>query len=58
MGIRMLLTTARSLGLKKAKMVLFGAQPLVKESLESAGVLELIGYAEDESRAFGMLQPA
>jgi anti-sigma B factor antagonist len=58
MGIRMLLTTARSLGLKKAKMILFGAQPLVLESLGNAGVVGLIAYAETESLALAMLQPA
>ena len=58
MGIRMLLATARGLGLKKAKMVLFGAQPLVKESLDNVCLPDLIPLADDEGAALALLQPA
>jgi anti-anti-sigma factor len=56
MGIRMLLATARALRGRNARMVLFGAQPLVKESLQHAGIDSLIPLADSESAAAALLQ--
>ena len=58
MGIRMLIGTARSLGLKKARMILFGAQPLVKESLDHVCLPDIIPVVADEAQALEMLKPA
>jgi len=55
MGLRMLIGTARSLNLKKAKLVLFGAQPLVKESLDHASLGEVIPIVADETQALALL---
>ena len=58
MGIRLLLESARSLALKKAKLVVFGAQPLVMHSFETIGLGELISIAADETEALALLEPA
>ena len=58
MGIRMLLSAARSLNLKKAKMVIFGAQPLVRESLDHVGLPNLLPVVADEAQALECLKPA
>lgn len=56
MGIRLLIMTARSLRSKKAKLVVFGARPLVKESLESVAIGNLVPIVEGESEALGLLK--
>ncbi|MET1082760.1 MAG: STAS domain-containing protein [Burkholderiales bacterium] len=56
MGIRMLITTARSLSLKKAKMVLVGAQPLVKESLDHVSLSDIIPIVDGEGQALELLK--
>ena len=55
MGIRMLIGTARSLNLKKAKMVLFGPQPLVKESLDHVSLSDVIPVVATEAQALELL---
>jgi len=55
MGIRMLIGTARSLNLKKAKMILFGAQPLVKESLDHVSLNGVIPVVATETQAVELL---
>jgi anti-anti-sigma regulatory factor len=57
-GIHLFLATARALELKKAKMVLFGAHPLVKESFNNVRLPELIPLADDEDAALALLPPA
>ena len=54
MGLRLLIGTARALALRKAKLMLFGAQPLVAETLSSAGLLGLIPMAADEAEALAL----
>ena len=56
MGIRMLIATARSLNLKKAKMILFGAQPLVKESLDHVSLSDVIPVVGTEAQALELLK--
>jgi anti-anti-sigma factor len=58
MGIRMLLSAARSLNLKKAKMVIYGAQPMVRESLDHVGLPDLLPVVADEAQALECLKPA
>lgn len=55
MGLRMLISTARSLSMKKAKMVLFAPQPLVKESLDHASLGDIIPIVADEAQALVLL---
>jgi anti-anti-sigma factor len=56
MGIRMLITTARSLSLKKAKMVLVGPQPLVRESLDHVSLDDIIPIVDGERQALELLK--
>lgn len=53
MGIRMLISAARSMSIRKHRIVLFGAQPLVAEVLETAAVDTLMAVVAgaDEARA-------
>jgi anti-sigma B factor antagonist len=53
MGIRVLVTAARTLRLRQARLVMFGAQPLVRETLHSMAIDSLIALAatEEEARA-------
>jgi anti-anti-sigma regulatory factor len=55
MGLRLLISTARALNLKRAKMVLVGPQPLVKESLDHASLGEIIPIATDEAQGLVLL---
>ena len=55
MGLRLLISTARSLSQKKVKMVLFGAQPLVRETLDHASIGSIIPIAVDEAHALQLL---
>src|SRR5262245_55864978 len=56
LGIRMFLTTARGLGMRQAKIVLFGPQEGVREILESVSLDKLIAIASDESSALAALK--
>ena len=58
MGIRMLLTAARSLGVKGAKMVLVGEQPLERESFEHVVLPDTIPIAADDAQALELLRTA
>ncbi|MEO7760793.1 MAG: STAS domain-containing protein [Casimicrobiaceae bacterium] len=55
MGIRMLISAARSLKLSGNRLVLFGAPTLVGEVLDNAGLGQIIAIAPDEGRALEML---
>ena len=55
MGVRMLLTMARVLNRRKAKLVLQGPQALVHESLRHSALDELIPVAADEAAARALL---
>ena len=58
MGIRMLITVGRALKSRNATMVLFGAQPMVRQSLEHVGLPEIITLAETQEQALALLKPA
>jgi len=55
MGIRMLLTAARALALRKSKLILLGPQPFVREALDHTGLPDLISVAATEAEAFALL---
>jgi anti-anti-sigma factor len=56
MGIRMFIASARGLHLKGAKMVLFGAQPLVWSVLEHVALDQIIPIVATEELALERLQ--
>jgi anti-anti-sigma factor len=58
MGIRMLIATAHALSLRNAKMVVFGAPPLVQETLEHASLASIIPVASTEAEAMDLLKAA
>src|SRR4051812_47755863 len=51
MGIRMLIISARALGQKGAKMVLFGAPELVQSVLDNAALDQIIPIVATETQA-------
>jgi anti-anti-sigma factor len=55
MGLRLLIGTARALAGKGASMVLFGAQDLVREMLDQAGIDQIIPIVETEQQALERL---
>lgn len=54
-GIRLLISTARALSQKGAKMVLFGAQPLVQEGLDHTALDQIISVVDTEAQALEKL---
>jgi anti-anti-sigma factor len=56
MGIRMLLTAARTLARRGARLVLQAPQPLVLESIRHAALEDLIPIASDQAAAVALLQ--
>lgn len=56
MGLRLLIGTARAMAMRGARLVAFGAQPMVGESLEVAGLGDMVPLFEDESQALAMLR--
>ena len=51
MGIRMLITVARSMRPRKTALAVYGAQPLVAEVFESVSLNDLIPIVETEAEA-------
>lgn len=55
LGIRMLLTVARSLGRHGAKLAMFGAAPQVQEILETTALSDIIPVFSTESEAIELV---
>jgi anti-sigma B factor antagonist len=55
MGIRMLISSARALQQKGARLVLFGAPSLVQSVLETAAIDQIIPITGDEQQALARL---
>lgn len=55
LGIRLLLTTARSLGKSGSRLVMFGATPAVSEILETTALSDIIPVFLSEEEAIGAL---
>lgn len=55
MGIRMLISVARSLKQRHAHLALYNPQPLVKETLDSVSLSEIIPVVDDEAAAIAAL---
>jgi anti-sigma B factor antagonist len=56
MGIRMLLSAARSMSARHTRLVLFGARDLVRDVLDIAAIDSLVPHAADEAAARAMLR--
>ena len=56
MGVRMLLTMARTLSRRNVKLVLQAPQALVRDALRHAALDQLIPVADNEAAARAMLQ--
>jgi anti-anti-sigma factor len=56
MGMRMLITAARTKNRAGRRIVLFGPQPLVKEVLDHVSLTEIVPIAADEHEALRVLQ--
>lgn len=56
MGIRMLISTARAMQARKTKMVIFGAQDGVMESLEHVSLDQIIPIVATEDQALAALE--
>ena len=55
LGIRMLLSTARALSQKGAKLALFGANPLVADIFETTALSDIIPVADTEAEAIALV---
>ena len=58
MGIRMLVSTARSLKLRERKLALYGVNPLVGEVFEAVALQKIIPICVTESEALAAVQSA
>ncbi|CAD5375093.1 Anti-sigma factor antagonist [Rubrivivax sp. A210] len=55
MGIRMVISAARAMSARHTKLVLFGAQPLVQEVLETAAIDSLVAVVPSEAEALALV---
>lgn len=55
MGIRLLIATAKGLNLKGAKMVIFGAQPMVQEVLQGMALDQIVPVVSTQAEALHRL---
>jgi anti-anti-sigma factor len=56
MGVRLLISTARSLSAKGGKLVMFGATPAVVDTIETMGFAEIVPLADTEADALALLR--
>jgi anti-anti-sigma factor len=55
LGIRMLLSTARALGRKGARLAMYGANPQVMEIIETTALDDIIPVADTEAEAIALV---
>jgi anti-anti-sigma factor len=55
MGIRMLISTNRSLSRKGGKIALYGASPAVREVIDTVALTDIIPLASSEAEAIGIV---
>jgi anti-anti-sigma factor len=55
MGIRMLISTTRSLSRKGGKIALYGATPAVREVIDTVALTDIIPLADSEDEAIGLV---
>ena len=58
MGIRMLVSAAKSLRTRKAKLALYGAQPRVLQVLEAVSLQQIVPICATEAEALATVSPA
>ena len=58
MGIRMLVSAAKTLRTRKAKLALFGAQPRVLQVLEAVSLQQIVPICATEAEALATVSPA
>ena len=56
LGVRMLISTARALSSKGGKLVMFGANAAVSDTIEAMGFGEIVPVTETEAEAVALLQ--
>ena len=56
LGVRMLLSTARTLGVKGKKLVMYGANPAVTDTIETMGFADIVPLCATESEAIALLK--
>ena len=56
LGVRMLISTARALSSKGGKLVMYGANESVADTIEAMGFGEIVPLAESEPEAIALLQ--
>jgi len=55
MGIRMLISTTRSLSRKGGKIAIYGATPAVREVIDTVALADIIPLADSEDEAIGLV---
>ncbi len=58
MGIRMLISAAKSLRAKQARLALYGVQPLVLQVFESVALQQIIPIRSTEAEAIAAVTPS
>ncbi len=58
MGIRMLVSAAKTLRTRKAKLALYGAQPRVLQVLEAVSLQQIVPICPTEAEALATVAPA
>jgi anti-anti-sigma factor len=56
LGVRMLISTARALSAKGGRLVMFGANPSVTDTIETMGFSEIVPLTQTEPEAIALLQ--
>jgi anti-sigma B factor antagonist len=56
LGVRMLLTTARALSSRGARLVMFAATPAVVDTIVTMGFDDIVPLAGDQGEALALLQ--
>jgi anti-anti-sigma factor len=57
LGIRLLISTARALSARKARLVLYGLQDRVRQTLESMAIQQLVPIYATEGEALAAVKP-
>jgi anti-anti-sigma factor len=56
LGVRMLISTARALSSKGGRLVMYGANPAVSDTIEAMGFAEIVPVTQSEAEAIAYLQ--
>ena len=56
LGVRMLISTARALSAKGGRLVMYGANPAVADTIDAMGFGEIVPLAQSEPEAIALLQ--